>query len=233
MSGSFTHDFNGADAQQNAFDLIPAGTLVKVRLTIRPGGVGPEGWVTQSKTSEAQYLNTEAVVLDGPHARRRIYTRIGLRGKGGAGADDSYGNRGRSLIRGILESARGIASKDSSDRARAARVIHGYGDLNGLEFVGRIGIDKDKSAPTEDGRNSIAAALGPDHPDYARVMGAVPVMASSHHAGMAAPPPGAPMAVMPPNGNALPWAAPAAPAAPTAHAAPASDPTSAAPFWAR
>ena len=111
MSGSFTHDFNGAEAQQNAFEVIPAGTLVKVRLTIRPGGVGPEGWVTQSRTSDAQYLNTEAVILEGPHTKRRIYTRIGLRGKGAQGADDSYGNRGRSLIRGILESARGIASK--------------------------------------------------------------------------------------------------------------------------
>lgn len=236
MSGSFTHDFNGADAQQSAFDLIPSGTVVKVRLTIRPGGVGPEGWVTQSRTSDAQYLNTEAVVLDGPHARRRIYTRIGLRGKGGAGADDAYGNRGRSLIRGILESARGIASKDSSDRARAARVIRGYGDLNGLEFVARIGIDKDKSTPTDEGRNSISAAIGPDHPDYARVVSAVPVMAAPHHAGMAAPPHGAPMSVMPPNGSTLPWASPVpagAPPAATAPTGPASDPASDPPFWAR
>ena len=115
MSGSFMHDFNGAEAQQNSFDLIPNGTLVKVRLTIRPGGVGPEGWVTQSRTSDAQYLNTEAVILEGPHTKRRIYTRIGLRGKGAQGADDTYANRGRALIRGILESARGIAAKDTYD----------------------------------------------------------------------------------------------------------------------
>jgi glycosyltransferase involved in cell wall biosynthesis len=139
MSGSFNHDFNGAEAQQNAFEVIPAGTLVKVRLSIRPGGVGPEGWVTQSRTSDAQYLNVEAVVLDGPHSKRRIYTRIGLRGKGGQGADDSYANRGRSLIRGILESARGVSGKDTSDRARLARTIRGYGDLNGLEFLARLG----------------------------------------------------------------------------------------------
>ena len=31
-------DFNGADTQDAAFDLIPANTLVKVCLTIRPGG---------------------------------------------------------------------------------------------------------------------------------------------------------------------------------------------------
>ena len=73
-------DFNGADAQDAAFGLIPAGTLVKIRLTVRPGSAGPDRWLTQSRTSAALYLNTEAVVLDGPHARRRIYTRIGYKG---------------------------------------------------------------------------------------------------------------------------------------------------------
>lgn len=208
MSGSFTHDFNGAEPQQNAFEPIPAGMLVKVRLTIRPGGIGPEGWVTQSRTSEAQYLNTEAVILDGPHAKRRIYTRIGLRGKGGQG-DDTYANRGRSLIRGILESARGVAAKDTSDHARAARTIRGYGDLNGIEFLARIGVEKDRDDPRGAGRNVIAAAIGPDHAEYARLMGAPP---------QSSLPGTAPMASAAP-----PWAAPAQPA-------PAGN---GAPFWAR
>ena len=105
-------DFNGADSQDAAFDLIPANTLVKLCLTIRPGGAGPEGWLTQSKTSSALYLNTEAIVLEGPYARRRIYTRIGFRGKAAGGpGEDSYANRGRALIRGILESARGMQDR--------------------------------------------------------------------------------------------------------------------------
>lgn len=216
MSGSFTHDFNGAEAQQNAFEVIPAGTLVKVRLTIRPGGVGPEGWVTQSRTSDAQYLNTEAVILEGPHTKRRIYTRIGLRGKGAQGADDAYGNRGRSLIRGILESARGIASKDASDRARAARTIRGYGDLNGMEFLVRVGVEKDKTDPRDEGRNVIAAAIGPEHADYARLMGAAPAATQPMLPGPTTPAIG---------GTAPPWAAPQPAQAPAA--------AGNAPFWAR
>jgi hypothetical protein len=171
MSGTNPLDYNGADAQSAAFDLIPAGTLVRVRLTIRPGGAGPEDWLTQSKTSEAQYLNTEAVVLEGPHARRRMYTRIGIRGKGGQGTEDIYANRGRALIRGILESARGIQAKDTSERARAARTIRGYGDLNGLEFLAKVGVEKDQKDPREEGRNAIAAAIGPEHAEYVRLMG--------------------------------------------------------------
>jgi len=221
MSSSNNHDFNGAEAQQNAFEVIPSGTLVKVRLTIRPGGVGPEGSVTQSRTSDAQYLNVEAVVLDGPHSKRRIYTRIGLRGKGGQGADDSYANRGRSLIRGILESARGVSGKDTSDRARLARTIRGYGDLNGLEFLARLGIEKDKADTNDDGRNVIAAAIGADHPNYASLMGGMPAATQPMLPGAVAAPMATPNAA--PAGSP-PWAAPSPPATPQG---------SGAPFWAR
>jgi hypothetical protein len=167
-------DFNGADTQDAAFDLIPANTLVRVTLTIRPGGAGPEGWLTQSKTSTALYLNTEAIIMEGPFARRRIYTRIGFRGKNAGSGDDTYGNRGRALIRGILESARGIRAEDQSDAARSARMIRSLGEMSGLEFVARIGIERDKDRPDEPGRNAIKAAIGPAHGDYARVMSRMP-----------------------------------------------------------
>lgn len=167
-------DFNGADTQDAAFDLIPANTLVRVTLTIRPGGAGPEGWLTQSKTSTALYLNTEAIIMEGPFARRRVYTRIGFRGKNAGSGDDTYGNRGRALIRGILESARNIKAEDQSDAARSARMIRSLGELSGLEFVARIGIERDKDRPDEPGRNVIKAAIGPAHGDYARVMGRMP-----------------------------------------------------------
>jgi hypothetical protein len=168
-------DFNGADTQDAAFDLIPANTLAKVCLTIRPGGAGPEGWLTQSKTSPALYLNTEAVVMEGPFARRRIYTRIGFRGKAAGGpGDDTYGNRGRALIRGILESARGVRANDQSETARAARMIRSLGDLSGLEFVAKIGIERDKDRPDDTGRNVIKAAVAPDHAEYAGLMGRAP-----------------------------------------------------------
>lgn len=168
-------DFNGADTQDAAFDLIPANALAKVCLTIRPGGAGPEGWLTQSKTSTALYLNTEVVVMEGPFARRRIYTRIGFRGKAAGGpGDDTYGNRGRALIRGILESARGVRADDQSEAARAARTIGSLGELSGLEFVAKIGVERDKDRPDEPGRNVIKAAVGPNHAEYAQLMGRVP-----------------------------------------------------------
>lgn len=168
-------DFNGAETQDAAFDLISANTLVKVTLSIRPGGTGPEGWLSQSRTSSALYLNTEAVVLEGPHARRRIYTRIGFKGKSvNERGEDTYANRGRALIRGILESARGIKASDQSEVARTARMIRSLGDLNGLDFVAKVGVEKDRNNPDDAGRNVIKAAIGPEHAQYAAVMGAAP-----------------------------------------------------------
>lgn len=57
-------DFNTADTQDSAFALIPANTLAKVCLTIRPGGAGPEGWLTQSRSSSALYLNSDPAAVD-------------------------------------------------------------------------------------------------------------------------------------------------------------------------
>ena len=196
-------DFNSADTQDAAFALIAANTLAKVYLTIRPGGAGPEGWLTQSKTSEALYLNTEAVIEDGPYARRRIYTRIGFRGRGGSdGGEDTYANRGRALIRGILESARGVRSDDTSDRSRAARTIHSLGELSGLTVAVKLGVDRDRNNPQDEGRNVILAAIEPQHPEYARLMGVAPgAEFTPPAAAQACPPPPSPS-----NGSAPFWA---------------------------
>lgn len=212
-------DFNGADTQDAAFALIPAGTLVKIRLTVRPGSAGSDGWLTQSRTSAALYVNTEAVILEGPHTRRRIYTRIGYKGRGvNDRGEDNYANRGRSLLRGILESARGIRAGDQSERARAERTVRSLGDLNGLELVVKIGIDKDRDDPASEGRNVIVAAIGPDHAEYPRLMGDAPAPLIPHG--------------MTQSGSAPYGSAPQAPV-PAGPAAPSSALGGNAPFWAR
>ncbi len=67
------HDYNTADVGGGSFELIPADTIAKVSLAIRPGGGGEGGWLTQSKSSDAQYLNCEFVVLDGPYDKRKFW----------------------------------------------------------------------------------------------------------------------------------------------------------------
>jgi len=168
------NDFN--DAQSNT-NLIPKGTLAKVRLTIRPGGFddASQGWTggyaTRGSTA-AVYLNGEFTVTEGQYARRKIFTLIGLHSPKGP----DWANMGRGLIRGILNSARGVSDKDNSPEAQARRRINGFGDLDGVEFVARIDIGTDASG---DEKNEIRSAVTPDHREYAQVMGAAPLTAAS------------------------------------------------------
>lgn len=160
------NDYN--DAKQNV-NLIPKGTLAKVRLTIRPGGHddAAQGWTggyaTRGSTG-AVYLNGEFTVVEGPYARRKIFTLIGLFSP----KCPDWANMGRSLIRGILNSARGISDKDTSPQAQAARRIASFADLDGLEFIARIDIGTDTNG--ED-KNEIRAVVTPDHKEYVALMG--------------------------------------------------------------
>src|SRR5690606_27489049 len=100
MTGSW-NDFN--DAKQNS-NIIPKGTLAKVRLTIRPGGFDDpaQGWTggyATRGTTGSVYLSGEFTVLEGPYARRKIFTLIGLYSPKGP----DWANMGRSLIRGMLD----------------------------------------------------------------------------------------------------------------------------------
>jgi hypothetical protein len=167
------NDFN--DAQTQNFDLIPKGTIAKLRLTIRPGGYNDEqqgwtgGYATRNANTGAVYLNCEYTVLEGKYVRRKVFSLIGLMSPKGP----EWANMGRSLVRGILNSAHSISDKDSSPQAQAKRRIRSFADLDGLEFLARIDIGKDTSG--ED-KNEIRVAVTPDHKDYAAYMGAVAPM---------------------------------------------------------
>ena len=142
------------------------------------------GCLITRSDSGAVYLNTEFTVVEGPYARRKIFTLIGLYSPKGP----EWANMGRALIRGILNSARGISDKDTSPEAQAARRISGFQDLDGIEFLARVDVGYDVNG---DPKNEIRKAITPDHRDYARYMGgavtAAPVVAPAVAAAPAQP----------------------------------------------
>ena len=133
-------DFNTAD-QQQSFDLIPKGTLARVRMSIKPGGFDDAaqgwtgGWATQSHDTGAVYLACEGVVMKGPFARRKVWWNIGLYSTKGP----TWGNMGRTFVRAALNSARNIHPGDNSPQAQAARRISGFGDLDAHVFLSLFG----------------------------------------------------------------------------------------------
>ena len=165
-------DFNDAE-QQQSFDLIPKGTVARVRMTIKPGGHDDpaQGWTggyaTQSFETGSVYLACEFVVLEGEYARRKMWSNVGLLSPKGP----AWGNMGRSFIRAALNSARNVLPQDNSPQAAAARRIQGIHELDGIEFVARIDIEKDGRGEL---RNVVKLAVEPDQPDYQRVLGHQP-----------------------------------------------------------
>ncbi len=166
------NDYNDAE-QQQGFDLIPKGTLVKVRMTLKPGGYDDpaQGWTggyaTQSVDTGSIFLNAEFVVLEGEYAKRKLWSLIGLYSPKG----DAWTNMGRSFIRAVLNSAQNLHPHDNTPQAQAARRIVDFSALDGIVFVARVDVEKD--AKGED-KNVIKLVIEPDHPDYARLMGVMP-----------------------------------------------------------
>ena len=139
-------DFNDAEDQRE-FALIPPKTLAKVIMTIRPGGYDDpsQGWTggyaARSDKTGAVYLNAKFTILEGPFAKRVVFGLIGLYSPKGP----DWTNMGRSFLRAILNSTRGIHPADQSHQAQTARRIRGFADIDGIEFVARIDVEKDQN----------------------------------------------------------------------------------------
>lgn len=171
------NDFNDAE-QQSSFDLIPKGTLAKVRMSIKPGGHDDaargwtDGYATESFDTGSIYLAAEFVVLEGEFAKRKLWSNIGLHSPKG----DAWANMGRTFIRAALNSAYGVLPSDQSPEAQNVRRIASFAALDGIEFVARIDVEKDNKGEY---RNTIKQVIEPDHKDYARLMGVPPKAGSA------------------------------------------------------
>jgi len=167
------NDFNDAEAQHGAFDLIPKGTIVPLRMSIKPGGHDDhsqgwtDGYATQSFETGAVYLACEFVVTSGAFAKRKMWSNIGLHSAKGP----TWGQMGRSFIRAALNSARNVNPLDNTAQASAARRINSFADLDGIEFIARVDVEKDSKGEE---RNVVKIAIEPDHKDYAALMGVAP-----------------------------------------------------------
>jgi len=180
-----TYDFN--DAESNTGDLIPKGTVAPVILTIRPGGTGDGGWLTQSRNSPYQYLDCEFTVTAGPFAKRKFWTLL-MAGHATPNEEKVAKTLGitRSKLRGILESARGIDPNDMSEAAKAKRIVNGYGDFSGMEFVAKIGVEAGTGGYAD--KNVFDNAVPVTSKDYAAAKsGAAPAFAPAAAAPVAAP----------------------------------------------
>jgi hypothetical protein len=151
-------NFNDAE-QQKEYSLIAANTIAKARLVVKPGNDFLDPLLTRSRNGDSCYLDCEFVILEGQYAKRKIFDKIGIKG------GDAWVNMGKARIRAILESAKNIDPKDMSEAAMSARKIASFEELNGLDIVIKIGIERDKDGAYHD-KNKVASIITPDNVAY-------------------------------------------------------------------
>lgn len=154
-------DYNFSDAKRGDFDLIPARTNAPVVVSIKAGDEGtPEKAFKVVK--DGQYmLQLELTISEGDYAGRKIWHNAIMGGQPSAQLTEGQEKAvqiSRTLIRSMLEAARGYAPTDESKEAVAARQIGSIFELEGLEFWIEVGIEKDKKGEYPD-KNKIQKIL--------------------------------------------------------------------------
>lgn len=157
-------DFNNAP-QQREGGLIPDNTIAIVQMNIRPGNAGEGGWLKRSKDGSSNAIDAEFTVVEGQHAKRKFWKLFTVEGstEGHAKASEISASQ----LRAILESARGVRPDDESEAAKTARRLNSWGDLDGLRFIAKIGIEKGKDGYKD--KNTLYAAVTPDRKDWVKV----------------------------------------------------------------
>ena len=144
--------------------LVPNGTIAILQLKIQPGGYDDgalcleAGLGTKAK-SGAIYLRCRVTVLSGKHKDKSFMIPIGISGN----KSDYWPNKGRELIRGILNSSQGLSPSDNSRKAVFSRIIDSYSVLDGICFVAVVNVHKSRLGRDE---NTISRTLSGDDAEY-------------------------------------------------------------------
>jgi len=117
---------------------------------------------------DAEGLDSEFVVLDGPYVKKKFWDFFLLAGTTDGQKEMVVTNRGR--LKKILESARGIKKGDTSAENLAKYQAEDK-DFDNIIFVARVGVRKgepknDGSGTSWSDKNYLLAAITPDQKDW-------------------------------------------------------------------
>jgi hypothetical protein len=158
--------FDYTDAPPPSFDLIP-DTIATVSAHIRPGGVGEDGMRKRTKVGDAEMLDFEFTVLDGPYKDRRFWHNLLIAGTTDGQKKMAASNLG--VLKAILDSALALMPNDVSAEARAARTVSDKW-FDGKSFIAKIGVEK--GGPKNDGsgnypdKNVLAGVITKDKKEW-------------------------------------------------------------------
>ncbi len=152
-------DLNKASIEA-VYELIPAGTIVRAKLSINRDVDG--NLVTLSRSNDNKYLSFIFTVLDEPYVNMKIFSNVGVAG------ESKYVYRGMARLRAILESGKGISSNDDSERSKRNRLLESYSELEGLTVQVKVKIKIDPTGTYKD-KNDIDRIITPDCEEYVQL----------------------------------------------------------------
>jgi hypothetical protein len=156
--------------------LIPDGTIAKVRMTIKPGGVGDGNWFTRAQ-SGSEMLCAEFTVLEGDFVRRKFYENLITHGET-PGAESMVENT-MQILGAIINSAFDLDPKDDGPVARTKRSNVGPEIFDGLNFLCKIGVEPGRAKDNGSGekwpdKNRLALPITKDRKEWSGPVGQNP-----------------------------------------------------------
>jgi len=165
-------DFNDVpnDSNQNEFELIPAGTVARVILTMKRGTEVIPDYSTQPMFKQGQtgtkWLECEFTVVGGKYDRRKFWQNIMVDGgkinpESGMPWCKEIGIR---TFRDIINSTFGLDPNDTSPEAAMKRKVNDLNVLDGSEFCVKIAVEKGTNGYAD--KNKMMVALTTNSKEY-------------------------------------------------------------------
>jgi len=165
------NNFEASSGPTNDFSLIPAGTVARAIITIKPGMYVMEMFgKTQSfhysASTKAKWVELEFTIVGGEFDKRKVWDRLFVDGdKMNPNTNKPVAYEiGMSTLRSMIDSIHGLDPSDQTENAQGLRSLNGIEDINGKEFCMKVGIKKGTNGYEDS--NKLMVALTPKDADY-------------------------------------------------------------------
>jgi hypothetical protein len=171
--------------------LIPAGTIAALQAHVRYGD-GADGVLKKTKNGDAEGLDLELTLLEGPYAKQKLFWFALVAGE--TDGQRSMAERNLATLKKIIDSVKFLDPNDRSPEARAKRTMR-WRDFDNVRFLAEVGIEEGKNGYPD--KNVIAKVITRDMPAWngrppidqvASDFGSPPASAAPQVAPQAAPP---------------------------------------------
>jgi hypothetical protein len=140
--------------------LVPAGTVAVLRARLRHGD-GADGVLKKTRNGDAEGLDFELTVVDGPYAKSKLFWFALVTGT--TDGQKAMVERNRALLKKSIDSAKFLDPNDRSPEARQKRTLS-WRDFDGLTFLAEVGVEEGRDGYAD--KNVVGKIITRDMPAW-------------------------------------------------------------------